>query len=52
MKRVFTCAVLAAALLLGRPAHAQVQTGSILIKASDEQNAVMPGVTVTISGSA
>src|SRR4051812_29944166 len=30
-------------------AHAQVQTGSILVKASDEQNAVMPGVAVTIS---
>jgi len=30
-------------------AHAQVQTGSILVKASDEQNAVMPGVSVTIS---
>jgi hypothetical protein len=30
-------------------AYAQVQTGSILVKASDEQNAVMPGVTVTIS---
>jgi hypothetical protein len=30
-------------------AHAQVQTGSILVKATDEQNAVMPGVNVTIS---
>src|SRR5258708_5467424 len=49
MKRVLTCGVLATALLLGRPAHAQVQTGSILIKASDQQSAVMPGVTITIS---
>src|SRR5262249_14127593 len=31
-------------------AHAQVQTGSILVKASDEQGAVMPGVTITVSG--
>jgi hypothetical protein len=30
-------------------ALAQVQTGSILIKTADEQNAVMPGVTITIS---
>ena len=49
MKLVFTSGVLAAALFLGRPAHAQVQTGSILIKASDQQSAVMPGVSVTIS---
>src|SRR5436190_21522347 len=49
MKRVFTCGVLAAALFFGRSAHAQVQTGSILIKASDQQSAVMPGVSVTIS---
>jgi len=31
------------------PALAQVQTGSILVKAVDEQGAVAPGVTVTIS---
>src|SRR5262245_50811779 len=30
-------------------ARAQVQTGSILVRAADEQQAVMPGVTVTIS---
>jgi len=38
-------AVLGAAL----PAAAQVQTGSILVKATDDQGAVIPGVTVTIS---
>ncbi|HEY7290784.1 MAG TPA: TonB-dependent receptor [Vicinamibacterales bacterium] len=30
-------------------AYAQVQTGSILVKTTDEQGAVTPGVTVTIS---
>ncbi len=38
-----------AALVAGTPAFAQVQTGSILVRASDEQGAVTPGVTVTIS---
>jgi hypothetical protein len=38
-------------LLIGiaAPALAQVQTGSILVKALDEQGAVTPGVTITIS---
>src|SRR5947208_2885771 len=31
------------------PARAQVQTGSILVKAVDPQGAVVPGVTITIS---
>jgi hypothetical protein len=31
------------------PAMAQVQTGSIRVRTTDEQNAVMPGVGVTIS---
>jgi hypothetical protein len=31
------------------PAAAQVQTGSIRVRTTDEQNAVMPGVAVTIS---
>jgi len=34
---------------LGSPAMAQVQTGSILVRSADQQNAAMPGVTVTIS---
>src|SRR5206468_2387276 len=34
---------------LAAPALAQVQTGSILVRASDEQGAVTPGVSVTIS---
>ena len=41
--------LLAAVLLLAVPAWAQVQTGSILVKAVDEQGAVVPGATVTIS---
>jgi hypothetical protein len=34
---------------LAAPAHAQVQTGSILVRATDQQGAMMPGVTITIS---
>ena len=42
---------LAASLVIGlaAPAAAQVQTGSILVKVVDQQGAVAPGVTVTIS---
>src|SRR5712692_7966913 len=39
-------------LSLAAPASAQVQTGSILVRAVDQQNAVMPGVTITISSPA
>lgn len=38
--------------VVAAPALAQVQTGSILVRAADEQGAVVPGVTVTISSSA
>ena len=34
------------------PAAAQVQTGSILVRATDEQGAAMPGVAVTITSAA
>ena len=34
---------------LAAPAAAQVQTGSILVKAVDDQGAVVPGAGVTIS---
>jgi hypothetical protein len=45
--------VVAAFFVLGiaSTASGQVQTGGILVKAADEQGAVMPGVTVTISRS-
>ncbi|MGH9346702.1 MAG: carboxypeptidase regulatory-like domain-containing protein [Vicinamibacterales bacterium] len=39
------------ALLLGwTPALAQVQTGSILVKVADDQGAVVPGATVSLTG--
>ncbi|MGE5245633.1 MAG: carboxypeptidase regulatory-like domain-containing protein [Betaproteobacteria bacterium] len=47
--------VLVGALSLGLfavPARAQVQTGSILVKAIDQQGAVLPGTTITISSPA
>ena len=34
---------------LGTPAWAQVQTGSIFVKATDEQGASVPGATVTLT---
>lgn len=43
---------LAIVLALVSPALAQVQTGSILVRISDEQGAGMPGVTITITSSA
>src|SRR5262245_61726130 len=45
MKRLLPLLFLA----IAAPALAQVQTGSILVRANDEQGAVTPGVTVTIS---
>ncbi len=52
MKRILRYAAVLAALVCGAtPASAQVQTGSILVKTADQQGAVMPGVTVTISSS-
>ena len=41
--------LLAVLAVLAGQAQAQVQTGSILVKATDEQGSVMPGVTVTLS---
>jgi hypothetical protein len=49
MKRIVSFFAVATALALASTASAQVQTGSILVRALDEQGAVMPGVTVTIS---
>jgi hypothetical protein len=53
MRRMFRVPIgpLAVIVLLAAPARAQVQTGSILVKTIDEQGAVMPGVTVTLSSS-
>jgi carboxypeptidase family protein/TonB-dependent receptor-like protein len=47
VRRVMTCALF---LLAAASAHAQVQTGSIVGVASDPSNAVLPGVTVSLSG--
>lgn len=44
-------AVLMLSLLAARSAFAQVQTGSILVKAVDEQQGVLPGATITTSSS-
>jgi hypothetical protein len=49
MKRIFRSFVVLAALLAAGTASAQVQTGSILVRAVDDQGALVPGVTVTIS---
>lgn len=45
-------AAAAIALAVTAPALAQVQTGSILVKASDEQGAALPAATVTITSPA
>ena len=39
----------AAVLCIALPVFAQVQTGSVLVKAADAQGAVLPGVTVTLT---
>src|SRR3954447_21416091 len=47
VSRMLICALL---LLAAANAHAQVQTGSIVGVASDPSNAVLPGVTISLSG--
>ncbi len=49
MKRIVSLFATLVVLAIAATASAQVQTGSILIKAIDEQGALMPGVTLTIS---
>ena len=49
MNRIVSFFAVLIAVTLAATASAQVQTGSILIRAVDEQGAVMPGVTITIS---
>jgi Carboxypeptidase regulatory-like domain len=46
-----TLALAAVTLLAVAPAAAQIQAGAIAVKAMDDQGAIMPGVTVTISSS-
>jgi hypothetical protein len=49
MKRKVSFFAVVVALAVAATASAQIQTGSILVKAVDDQGAVVPGVTVTIS---
>lgn len=49
MTRIFGCFALLVAVGLAVPVAAQVQTGSILVRAIDDQGAMVPGVAVTIS---
>jgi hypothetical protein len=49
MTRIVRCVALLIAAAVAAPAAAQVQTGSILVRAIDDQGAMMPGVTITIS---
>jgi hypothetical protein len=49
MRRILRFFAVLAMVSLTAPALAQIQTGSILVRAADEQGAVMPGVAITIS---
>jgi hypothetical protein len=49
MKRIVSLFAALVVLAIATTASAQVQNGSILVKALDEQGAVMPGVSVTIT---
>jgi len=49
MKRIVSVVAALAVLALASTASAQVQTGSILVRAVDEQGALMPGVTITLT---
>ena len=51
MKQVFrTAAMLLLAAIVAAPALAQSLTGSVTGSIKDEQGAVLPGVTVTLTG--
>src|ERR1043166_6742863 len=49
MSRILRFLAAALVLSMAAPALAQVQTGSVLVRAIDQQGAVMPGVTITIA---
>src|SRR5262245_22602395 len=51
MSRMLRFLAASIALTIAAPAAAQVQTGSILVRAVDDQGAVVPGVSVTITSS-
>jgi hypothetical protein len=52
MIRTFLASVLAASVLMSVPAYAQTDLGGLRGYAKDEQGAVLPGVTVTVTGPA
>ena len=54
MLRRFLCGGLmaAAAILIATPVRAQIQSGSLVVKAVDQQGAVMPGATITVTSPA
>jgi carboxypeptidase family protein len=52
MIRTFLVSVLAASVLMSVPAYAQTDMGGLRGYAKDEQGAVLPGVTVTVTGPA
>jgi hypothetical protein len=49
MRRIINVIALLIAIGVPARASAQIQTGSLLVKVVDEQGAVMPGATITIS---
>src|SRR4029450_12651017 len=49
MRRILRLSAVWLAVGVAAPVLAQVQTGSILVKATDQQGAVVPGVTISIS---
>ena len=49
MRQMFRFVALLIVLALASTASAQVQTGSILVRAIDQQGGLVPGVTITIS---
>src|SRR5436190_9022267 len=49
MIRILRFVAAALAFAVAAPALAQVQTGSILVRAVDEQGAMVPGVSITIT---
>ena len=51
MKRIVNFVAVLITVTLASTASAQVQTGSILVRAVDQQGAVMPGVSVTLTSS-
>ena len=51
MKQIFRLIALLAIVGAAAPAIAQVQTGSILVRTTDDQGATTPGVAVTITSS-